>query len=145
MIYRLLFMLSDTLPGFNVFRYITFRAALAACTALILSQQQNSEDLKRVTGHLVELLQASTRDSSPSVQAWAGATLNAAEPVSIASPRDTYRVADTLEVEAWHAGDGTIEQVRLRAYPWGVGVQYHPERDMLYAPLFADFFAQLKS
>ena len=37
MIYRLLFALSDTLPGFNVFRYITFRAALAACTALILS------------------------------------------------------------------------------------------------------------
>ncbi len=55
------------------------------------------------------------------------------------------RVADPLEVEAWHAGDDTIEQVRLRDYPWGVGVQYHPERDMLYAPLFADFFARLKS
>ena len=54
------------------------------------------------------------------------------------------RVADALEVEAWHAGDGIIEQVRLRDYPWGVGVQYHPERDLLYAPLFADFFAQLK-
>ena len=55
------------------------------------------------------------------------------------------RVADALEIEAWHAGDGVIEQVRLRDYPWGVGVQYHPERDMIYAPLFADFFAQLKS
>ncbi len=55
------------------------------------------------------------------------------------------RVADGLEVEAWHAGDGIIEQVRLRDFPWGVGVQYHPERDMLYAPLFEDFFAQLKS
>ena len=55
------------------------------------------------------------------------------------------RVADGLEVEARHAGDGIIEQVRLRAYPWGVGVQYHPERDMTYAPLFADFFAQLKT
>ena len=55
------------------------------------------------------------------------------------------RVADGLEVEAWHAGDGIIEQVRLRAYPWGVGVQYHPERDMTFAPLFADFFAQLKT
>jgi putative glutamine amidotransferase len=53
-------------------------------------------------------------------------------------------VADALEVEAWHAGDDIIEQVRLRKYPWGVGVQYHPERDLVYAPLFADFFAQLK-
>ena len=55
------------------------------------------------------------------------------------------RVADGLEVEAWHAGDDIIEQVRLRDYPWGVGVQYHPERDLSYAPLFADFFAQLKT
>jgi putative glutamine amidotransferase len=55
------------------------------------------------------------------------------------------RVADALEIEAWHAGDGVIEQVRLRNYPWGVGVQYHPERDLLYASLFDDFFAQLRS
>ncbi len=54
------------------------------------------------------------------------------------------RVADALEVEAWHAGDGTIEQVRLRNYPWGVGVQYHPERDLVYTSLFEDFFAQLQ-
>lgn len=53
------------------------------------------------------------------------------------------RLAAPLEVEAWHAGDGIIEQVRLRDYPWGVGVQYHPERDCLYASLFEDFFAQL--
>ena len=53
------------------------------------------------------------------------------------------RVAGELEVEAWHAGDGIIEQVRLRHYPWGLGVQYHPERDWIYAPLFEDFFAQL--
>ena len=38
------------------------------------------------------------------------------------------RVADALEVEAWHAGDGIIEQARIRDYPWGLGVQYHPER-----------------
>ena len=55
------------------------------------------------------------------------------------------RVAGALAVEAWHAGDGTIEQVRVRDHPWAVGVQYHPERDLLYAPLFADFFAQLKA
>ncbi len=55
------------------------------------------------------------------------------------------RVAAPLEVEAWHAGDGIIEQVRLRDYPWGLGVQFHPERDLIYASLFEDFFAQLKS
>lgn len=54
-------------------------------------------------------------------------------------------VAAPLKVEAWHAGDGTIEQVRIKDYPWGVGVQYHPERDYTYyRPLFEDFFAQLK-
>ncbi len=55
------------------------------------------------------------------------------------------RVADPLEIEAWHAEDGIIEQVRLRDYPWGLGVQYHPERDWIYASLFEDFFAQLQS
>jgi len=54
------------------------------------------------------------------------------------------RVAEPLEIEAWHAGDDTVEQVRLRDYPWGVGVQYHPERDWIYASLFEDFFAQLR-
>ena len=54
------------------------------------------------------------------------------------------RVADALEVEAWHADDGIIEQVRMRNYPWGLGVQYHPERDWIYARLFEDFFAQLQ-
>jgi putative glutamine amidotransferase len=55
------------------------------------------------------------------------------------------RVADALEVEAWHAVDGIIEQVRLRNYPWGIGVQYHPERDLIYTPLFEDFLGQLKA
>jgi putative glutamine amidotransferase len=55
------------------------------------------------------------------------------------------RVAAPLAVEAWHAGDDVIEQVRLRDYPWGLGVQYHPERDLLYTPLFEDFFAQLSA
>lgn len=53
------------------------------------------------------------------------------------------RVSDMLEVEAWHAGDGIIEQARLRNYPWSLGVQYHPERDSIYTPLFEDFFAHL--
>lgn len=55
------------------------------------------------------------------------------------------RVADRLIVEAWHVGDNIIEQVRIADYPWGVGVQYHPERDVLYTPLFEDFFSQLRS
>jgi putative glutamine amidotransferase len=54
------------------------------------------------------------------------------------------RLADPLIVEAWHAGDDIIEQVRIKDYPWGVGVQYHPERDFLYAPLFDDFFSRIR-
>jgi putative glutamine amidotransferase len=47
---------------------------------------------------------------------------------------------DGLEVEAWCAADDVIEQVRIRNYPFGLGVQYHPERDLLYKSLFEDFF-----
>jgi len=53
------------------------------------------------------------------------------------------RLGTGLEVEAWHAGDGVIEQIALRGKPWVRGVQYHPERDALYTPLFDDFLAQL--
>lgn len=53
-------------------------------------------------------------------------------------------LAGALEVEAWHAGDGIIEQVRISDYPWGIGVQYHPERDLAYACLFEDFISQVK-
>ena len=48
-----------------------------------------------------------------------------------------------LEIEAWCASDDVIEQVRIRDYPFGVGVQYHPERDLMYASLFKDFFGHL--
>jgi putative glutamine amidotransferase len=44
-----------------------------------------------------------------------------------------------IEIEARHAEDGTIEQARLRDYPFGLAVQYHPERDILYRPLFDAF------
>ncbi|MDP9292442.1 MAG: gamma-glutamyl-gamma-aminobutyrate hydrolase family protein [Verrucomicrobiota bacterium] len=50
------------------------------------------------------------------------------------------RPGDGLDVEAWCKTDGIVEQVRLRNYPFGVGVQYHPERDLSYSQLFADFF-----
>ena len=55
------------------------------------------------------------------------------------------RLGDDLEVEAWAAHDGIIEQVRLRKYPFGLAVQYHPERSRLYDSLFDDFFARLQS
>ena len=48
-----------------------------------------------------------------------------------------------LLVEAWCASDDIVEQVRLRNYPFALAVQYHPERDEIYAPLFADFVAHL--
>ena len=50
-----------------------------------------------------------------------------------------------LEVEAWNADDNTIEQVRLRDYPYCVGVQFHPERHVQYAPLFHQFFDWLSA
>jgi len=55
------------------------------------------------------------------------------------------QLGDDLEVEAWAAHDGIIEQVRLRNYPFGLGVQYHPERSRVYESLFEDFFARLES
>ena len=53
------------------------------------------------------------------------------------------RLGDNLEVEAWCATDDIIEQMRLRDYPFALAVQYHPERDESYAPLFADFVSRL--
>jgi putative glutamine amidotransferase len=55
------------------------------------------------------------------------------------------KLGDDLEVEAWAAHDGIIEQVRLRKYPFGLAVQYHPERSRFYDSLFDDFFARLES
>jgi len=55
------------------------------------------------------------------------------------------RLADGFEVEAWCTDDDIIEQVRLRNYPFGLAVQYHPERGKIYDALFEDFFARLKS
>jgi putative glutamine amidotransferase len=48
-----------------------------------------------------------------------------------------------LKVEAWCATDDIIEQVRLRDYPFALGVQYHPERGRIYDALFEDFFDRI--
>jgi putative glutamine amidotransferase len=48
-----------------------------------------------------------------------------------------------LQVESWCANDDIIEQIRLRNYPFALGVQYHPERGKIYDSLFEDFFSRL--
>jgi len=55
------------------------------------------------------------------------------------------QLGDDLEPEAWAAEDGIIEQVRMRKYPFGLAVQYHPERSPTYDSLFEDFFGRLSS
>lgn len=55
------------------------------------------------------------------------------------------RLADNLEVEAWSAHDGIIEQIHLQKYSFARAVQYHPERSHVYESLFDDFFARLES
>lgn len=55
------------------------------------------------------------------------------------------RLADGCEVEAWCVTDDIVEQVRLRAHPFALAVQYHPERGKIYDSLFDDFFAHVKN
>ncbi|PYK42508.1 MAG: gamma-glutamyl-gamma-aminobutyrate hydrolase family protein [Verrucomicrobia bacterium] len=50
-----------------------------------------------------------------------------------------------LEVESWCASDDIIEQVKLRDYPFALGVQYHPERGKIYDELFDDFVSRLRN
>lgn len=49
------------------------------------------------------------------------------------------RLADGCAVESWCASDDIIEQFRLTDRPFGLAVQYHPERGSIYGDLFADF------
>ncbi len=49
-----------------------------------------------------------------------------------------------LAIEAWCAGDGIVEQVRLKNYPYALGVQYHPERDSSYKALFEQFIGEIE-
>lgn len=48
-----------------------------------------------------------------------------------------------IVVEGWASTDNIIEQVRLRDYPFGIGVQYHPERHSQYRSLFQDFYEHI--
>lgn len=60
-----------------------------------------------------------------------------------------HQAVDSLgkgfEVECWCSEDDIIEQIRLRNYPFALGVQYHPERGKIYDSLFEDFFSRLGS
>jgi putative glutamine amidotransferase len=50
------------------------------------------------------------------------------------------RLGDDLEIEAWSAHDGIVEQIHLKKYPFARAVQYHPERSRVYDSLFEEFF-----
>ena len=50
-----------------------------------------------------------------------------------------------LQVESWCAIDDIIEQIRLRYYPFALGVQFHPERGKIYDALFEDFFSRVEA
>ena len=54
------------------------------------------------------------------------------------------RLAEGCLVESWCAVDDVIEQFRLRDRPFGLAVQYHPERGSIYGELFEDFLSHLK-
>lgn len=53
------------------------------------------------------------------------------------------QLGNGLQVESWCAADDIIEQIRLRDYPFALGVQYHPERGKIYDSLFQDFFDRI--
>jgi putative glutamine amidotransferase len=55
------------------------------------------------------------------------------------------RLGDGIKIEARHAEDGTIEQVRLVDHPFVLAVQYHPERDEIYRPLFDAFVEKVRA
>jgi putative glutamine amidotransferase len=65
------------------------------------------------------------------------------ENVNSAHHQAVDSLGDGLVVEAWCATDDIIEQVRLRDYPFALGVQYHPERGKIYDALFQDFFDRI--
>lgn len=67
------------------------------------------------------------------------------EKVNSAHHQAIDRLADGCVVESWCATDDVIEQFRLDDRPFGIGVQYHPERGPLYGPLFADFLDNVKA
>jgi len=54
------------------------------------------------------------------------------------------RVAGGLTIEAWSPTDEVIEQVRIEGRRFTIGVQYHPERHLIYRPLFKEFVSHIR-
>ena len=53
------------------------------------------------------------------------------------------RLPEGCVVESWSANDDVIEQFRLTDRPFGLAVQYHPERGTIYGALFQDFLSRI--
>ncbi|MBA3651313.1 MAG: gamma-glutamyl-gamma-aminobutyrate hydrolase family protein [Chthoniobacterales bacterium] len=53
------------------------------------------------------------------------------------------RLPEGCVVESWSANDDVIEQFRLTDRPFGLAVQYHPERGTIYGALFQDFLGRI--
>ena len=76
MLYHLLYQLHTTYSGFNVFRYITFRAAMAALMALAVSFILGPGLIRSLTekqiGQQISGIQAATQESVNAIQAISG-------------------------------------------------------------------------
>ena len=72
-----------------------------------------------------------------------GAAAHRFEKVNSAHHQAIDRLGEGCVVESWCAHDDVIEQFRLRDRPFGLAVQYHPERGTLYGALFKDFFDRI--
>ena len=66
------------------------------------------------------------------------------EKVNSAHHQAIDRLGDGCVVESWCATDDVIEQFRLNDRPFGLAVQYHPERGSLYGLLFSDFLGHVE-
>lgn len=136
--------IEDPQPARDEWEFEILSAALQAGTP-ILAICRGHQVLNVALGGSLHLDIAGHRNPEMKMQniqslRYAASSRTRFEQVNSSHHQAVDRLGDGLEVEAWCAADGIIEQVRLSNYPFAVGVQYHPERDWLYESLFADFF-----
>lgn len=72
------------------------------------------------------------------------ATRHRFEKVNSSHHQAIDRLGEGCVVESWCAQDDVIEQFRLRDRPFGLAVQYHPERGTTYGKLFEDFLNRIE-
>jgi putative glutamine amidotransferase len=114
---------------------------LAICKGLQVMNVARGGTLKLdIPGH--KLLEQKDHDIQP--LRYAHGLQHRFEKVNSAHHQAVDSLGEGLEVEAWCASDDIIEQIRLRDYPFALGVQYHPERGKIYDALFDDFFSRIK-